>query len=500
MKPRIYLRALAALAGLVVAIGATALGVGQPSSLRLKTERFDRDPGWDGHNNRSTAITPRRVRQDFGYSRTDHVDAAPGEIGGFVSPAAEPAYFARPIFATSLDRPLSASGKVVVGPGGGNTLIGFFNAGTLKEWRTPNSLVLRLNGRGDGFHTHLEYATRRWRAGGDFIREPGPATERPQMRLATSGVVHTWSLTYDPRGNNGGGTVTATLDGDTVTLNLDPGHKADGATFNRFGILNVMKSADDGGTLWLDDLRVNGEREALDRDPGWQGYRNRRTYTTGNIRPRFDLGYSRTRHAGGQNRGEIGGLMFRGDQRYPERLAYYGDRIGELTLDHPLRASGKVCLTRGVTDSTTLFGFFHATESMRVLDAQRSGFPENFVGVSIEGPSRDGFFFYPAYGLDREGVSVNGLHQGVGGIPPPQILPDGTPHAWSLEYDPKAGPHGRITVALDGKTIALDVEPEHRAIGARLNRFGFVTTHIDGNGQVVYLDDLTYTTSVAAGG
>jgi hypothetical protein len=34
-----------------------------------------------------------------------------------------------------------------------------------------------------------------------------------------------------------------------------------------------------------------------------------------------------------------------------------------------------------------------------------------------------------------------------------------------------------------------------RAIGQKINfdRFGIITTHIDGNGQTVYFDDLTYT-------
>src|SRR5205823_3788458 len=109
--------------------------------------------------------------------------------------------------------------------------------------------------------------------------------------------------------------------------------------------------------------------------------------------------------AGGRAGGEIGGLIFRGDERYPERMAYYGDRIGELDLTVPLKASGRVCLRRGVTDSTSLFGFFHSEASMRHSTAQQSGFPENFLGVAIEGPSREGFFFYPAYGVDQEATS-----------------------------------------------------------------------------------------------
>jgi hypothetical protein len=48
-------------------------------------------------------------------------------------------------------------------------------------------------------------------------------------------------------------------------------------------------------------------------------------------------------------------------------------------------------------------------------------------------------------------------------------------------------------VTLDGQPFRLDLRPEQRAAGARFNRFGFVTTHIDGNGQEIYLDDLRYT-------
>ena len=46
-----------------------------------------------------------------------------------------------------------------------NLLIGFFNADTLNEWRTPNTIVLRLNGRGDRFLAGLEYLTGKWRVG-----------------------------------------------------------------------------------------------------------------------------------------------------------------------------------------------------------------------------------------------------------------------------------------------------------------------------------------------
>src|SRR5207244_13426301 len=82
----------------------------QGSGALMRTERFDRDPGWDGHNNRSQVPPPRAVRPDFGYSRTAHAGRGLGGIGGFVTPASEPAYYARVIPACGLRDALSASG------------------------------------------------------------------------------------------------------------------------------------------------------------------------------------------------------------------------------------------------------------------------------------------------------------------------------------------------------------------------------------------------------
>src|SRR5262249_10834860 len=159
--------------------------------------------------------------------------------------------------------------------------------------------------------------------------------------------------------HDGGGSVTVTLGGETAVCNLGPGHKADGASFDRFGLMPVLKSAAEGGEIWLGDVELDGHAEDFSRDPGWEGMGNRRSYVSTDVRPRFNCGYSPTQHAGGQATGELGGLMFRGDCRYPERLASYGDRLAELSLVKPLKASGKVSLRRAVSDSTTLLGFYH---------------------------------------------------------------------------------------------------------------------------------------------
>ena len=140
-----------------------------------------------------------------------------------------------------------------------------------------------------------------------------------------------WTLTYDPEGNDGQGIVTATIGDDRAVCNLDASHKTDGATFDRFGILNVIKSADSGSEVWLDDVAVNcGSTETFDHDPHWDGRNNRQRTQTRLVRPWFDFGYSDTNFAGGMAKGELGGQIFRGDCREPARMACYGDRIEPL--------------------------------------------------------------------------------------------------------------------------------------------------------------------------
>jgi hypothetical protein len=475
-------------AALAVLAGCLAGGAGGGE----RVERFDADPGWDGHNNRATEPAKRSVRQDFGYSRTAHAGGKLGEVGGFITPAAEPAYYARKIDRKTFHDPLTASGRLICKGREFHVLLGFFNAGTVNEWRTPNTIALRLQGRGDVFNAYVEYCTRRWRAGGDnpggFPTVRDPKTGKKRLRGFRSGVAYEWTLRYDPEGNKGGGSVTVTMGGEKAVCHLDPGHKEDGATFDRFGLLPVLKSADGGGEVWLDDVTVNGEKDDFARDPGWEGFHNRRTYETADVRPRFDFGYTPTRYASGRKAGELGGLVFRGDCRYPARMACYGDRLAPLSLDKPLRVSGKVALRRGVTDSTVLLGFYHSRDSMKVNPSQESGWPRSFLGVVVEGPSREGFFFYPAYRL-RSGES--GHADGPGR---PHIYPDGKSHDWSLVYDPAgAGGRGRVAVTLDRKSVSLELRKGHRAGGTRFDRFGLVTTWIDGNGQRIYFDDLTYT-------
>src|SRR5262249_53762102 len=152
----------------------------------------------------------------------------PGEIGGFVSPAGEAAFYGKKIKLATFEQRLSASGRLSLGKGGTHLLLGFFNSDTVNEWRTPNTLALRLNGRGEKFYAYVEYCTDKWRAGGDstpFPSEKDSQTGRMTLIGYPSEQSLTWSLTYDPQGNEGRGIVMATIGSDTAICKVDEGHK-----------------------------------------------------------------------------------------------------------------------------------------------------------------------------------------------------------------------------------------------------------------------------------
>ena len=305
----------------------------RPIRAEQRTEHFDQDPQWDGVNNRAKSPEPQLITQDFGYSKTQHAGGRvePAKSAGCSRPPPSRAFTRNRSSTKSFDDKLEASGKFACTGRHFHILVGFFNASTVNEWRTPNSIVLRLYGRGEVFYAYVEYATSRWRAGGDspggFSTVIEAETGRPQLKGFAGGVPHTWSLVYDPNGNDGAGSIIAKIDDETAECHLDPGHKQDGATFNRFGVLNIPKSFDQGGEVWFDDVTFGGKTEHFDSDPKWEAVGTRRTYRTASVRPRFDFGFSPTNFAGGKSAGELGGEIFRGDRRYPERLAYYGDRL-----------------------------------------------------------------------------------------------------------------------------------------------------------------------------
>jgi hypothetical protein len=89
--------------------------------------------------------------------------------------------------------------------------------------------------------------------GRDGVGATGPV-------FTPTGQQRQFTFAYDPKANNGVGRVTFTLDGKETTFDLTPGMRADGATFNRFGMFNVRRGGN-SVTVYLDDLSYTARRD-----------------------------------------------------------------------------------------------------------------------------------------------------------------------------------------------------------------------------------------------
>jgi hypothetical protein len=468
------LRLLQCLAVAAVSLSAAQLAAGE------RRESFDRDPGWEGLDNRLVPEPARRTRQDFGHRETRHAGGRQaGEVGGWVQRSLTPAWYGKAIAPRTLDHRLSASGKFAVrrDEGGSGMLFGWFNKDS-QGWRTSNSLAFRIDGNGGRYWVLFEYGTRHWLTGGGATFE-GDYQTTSTKPFRSDGTVHQWALAYDPAANGGDGEIVFTLDGKEHRAPVLPGHREDGAVFDRFGIFNQQVSGD-GMEVYFDDLVIDGEAIDLGRDSGWEGRGNRAEFEDRSIRPLHDFGFSPTSRAGGTP-GEVGGIIWR-----DEKPAYYAARTGPLSLDRELRASGRIAFSGAGSDSAVYLGWFDAAAKRAKSSAEKGDPQRSILAFVIEGPSRIGHYFRPAY--------RNAAGEGAAREDGPIIRPDGAPHEWSLHYDPDAaGGRGRITFSLDGETQTMDLAPGHRTRGAAFDRFGLFNLQSGGHHVIVHIDEVTYT-------
>src|SRR5205823_3158881 len=118
---------------------------------------------------------------------------------------------------------------------------------------------------------------------GTFVTPFIPGKFRPTP-IRADGTRYTWTLGYDPAANDGEGRFQFTIKSNSdepedfeekaFTVDLPPGFKREGATFDRFGLANMMKSGN-AITIYFDDLRYDGREEDFSEDPGWAGSGNR---------------------------------------------------------------------------------------------------------------------------------------------------------------------------------------------------------------------------------
>jgi hypothetical protein len=438
----------------------------------LRSEDFATDPRWESYRSRLLPNPLPVVRQDFGLRH--------GGIGGWAQRAITPAWFGRIIPPRTLTNKLSASGKFAVTNDGGasGVMFGWFNE-TSRGWRTPNSLTFRIDGNGGRYWVFYEYGSRHWLTGGGGCFEGDRYQETPTKPFPADGTVHTWALTYDPEGAEGKGLMTFVLDGRTYTQVFAPGHKEDGAEFNRFGMFNVQTTGG-GMDIQFTDLVLDGQALDLRDGAGWQGRGNQVQFEDRNLRPYHDFGWSLTSKTGGQA-GEIGGIVWR-----DEAPAYYAAKVGPFSLDNELFASGRISFHGAGSDSGVYLGWFDSKSKTNKIGSDHLIPPRNLLAILIEGPSRIGHYFRAQYRTATG--DAGGEHHG------PIMRPDGRAHEWSIHYSPRgANGQGEITVRFDDQTEKVVLKPEHRKQGAAFDRFGLFNLQVGGHFVDITVDDLKYT-------
>jgi len=449
----------------------------------LRAQDFSREPGWEGLNNRSIERCPS-TRQAFGWSDTAFGGAGRGEVGGIVTRAVTPGWYGKAV-EESFERPFAATGRLLVRSVGtqalpsGGVMLGFFHS-SVREWRPASSLVLRLDSDSAGpgrYAVALEYSSRNYRAGGAVL-------EGPDGRPAglDVGRAYSFALAYDPAAGGGRGQAQLTIPdtGASLRVRLERAARREGARLDRFGLTFPMNGRGKEMEVYVSDLRLDGVPQPLGRDPGWPGEGNRVEGQECRTARTNDFGWT------GSADGRAGGMIARTDERLAAERAFYGDRVGRLTLEDRLHARGTIMLERANSDSAALVGFFDAAQTGRGR-AERA--PPSFLGLSIGGPSRIGQYA-GALVSDRRGRLRDPDDARVIFNPGPRS------RRFRLDYEPDAGVAGRLTLELEGRRLRVDLRPIQRRTGAVFDRFGIRNVERGGSFQVVHLDDLRY--SVAA--
>ena len=169
-------------------------------------------------------------------------------------------------------------------------------------------------------------------------------------------------------------------------------------------------------------------------------------------------------------------------------FSYYGDAIGDLSLEDPISFRGSIFFRTGMTDAAVYFGYFNSREQVKTLSRgdPDGGFPrKNMLGILIGDSTAVGYYFIGMLRA-KSGGSIQ-LTEKV-------FTPTRRHRHFTFRYDPTANKGvGRITYTLDDETFVVNVTPKQREAGASFDRFGFANVRRGGHSVELYLDDLTYT-------
>jgi hypothetical protein len=212
---------------------------------------FDSDPKWETKGSKvEFRDRVRRPHHDFGHAPTK-------QIGGTIWRDEQPAFYGKPIAPLTLNDPFVASGMITFRAAGSDSgaYFGFFHAESKRNKLTTdyhaqptNMLVIMVEGPSRvGHYFRAGYRN----AAGDGMFEDSGPTIKPD------GKTHRWSLRYEPKAKDSDGEILVTFDDHTQTTRVRKEHKAAGARFDHFGIVNIQA----GGhhvEFYLDELQFTG--------------------------------------------------------------------------------------------------------------------------------------------------------------------------------------------------------------------------------------------------
>jgi hypothetical protein len=219
-----------------------------------KVVKLTADPGWDGTGNRETYPEVDRVgAHDFGYSReTQFAGGSRGEVGGKFWRGGNYGYYADRIGLLTLTNRLEASGKVVllVGAPDSDMFLGWFNSASKEESPAESGNFLGVHVGGPtrvGHYFQPCFVTAKGTRGGP---KTGP--------VLVPSKTYDWRLVYDPEGSQGKGSIKVDLGGESITFDLRPGQKSQGAVFDRFGLF-TSRTGGQMVKIYLDDLQYTAK-------------------------------------------------------------------------------------------------------------------------------------------------------------------------------------------------------------------------------------------------
>jgi hypothetical protein len=229
---------------------------------------------------------------------------------------------------------------------------------------------------------------------------------------------------------------------------------------------------------------LDGQPLDLSSAADWEARGNKAEFEERHIRPYHDFGWrlrpQESTPLQSAVRGEVGGIIWR-----DEKPAFYAAQVESLSLEDELFASGELVFNSAGSDSGAYLGWFNSNSKTNKFSSDHQESQRNFLAILIEGPSRIGHYFRPAYRT----ATGKGVIEPAG----PIIRPEGQVHRWLLHYSPQSEGHGLMRVQLDQEVQTFTVRPEHRKAGASFDRFGLFNLQVGGHFIDLAVRDVTYT-------